>query len=230
MLTHALGLVAATLSVSLSWPQVYKSCVQRRTSGLSATACALGVAMPIGWITYGLLSGEGIQVMTNTATGLAGLAILVALLVTQPSPRPRRALLVAGAVAVAALLSAVAAALPAVTGHMAASVLGPLLAGVSFLSAIPQPLALLRNRQADISGLSPLRWRLGAGASASWLLYGVLTAQPAVAASALVGLVSATIVVTCLHRRRERRPVTAPVTAVSWRHSITTRNLAMAGV
>src|SRR4051812_47469655 len=107
MLTHALGLVAAVLSVSLSWPQVVKSCVQRRTNGLSATACSLGVAMPLGWITYGLLSGERIQVMTNTATGLAGLAILVALLAGQPALRSRRALQIsmgsAGGVVAAAL-------------------------------------------------------------------------------------------------------------------------------
>jgi hypothetical protein len=36
---------------------VSKSCVQRRTDGLPATACTLGVAMPLGWITYGLLNG-----------------------------------------------------------------------------------------------------------------------------------------------------------------------------
>ncbi|GAA0455188.1 hypothetical protein Ade02nite_03800 [Paractinoplanes deccanensis] len=238
MLTHALGLVAAVLSVSLSWPQVYKSCVQRRTNGLSATACALGVAMPFGWITYGLLSGERIQVMTNTATGLAGLAILVALMVTQPSLRSGRALLVAGgsagAVAAAALLSLAAAALPGVTGGMAASVLGLTLASVSFVSAIPQPLALLRNRHMDISGLSPLRWRLAAGACGSWFTYGLLTGQPAVWSSALVGLVSAGIVVTVLHVRRERPVLTeadvVEVTRVCWRSSITTRNLAMAGV
>src|SRR3954463_6585729 len=92
MLTHALGCLGAALSMSLSWPQVYKSCVQRRTRGLSATATALGVAMPGGWITYGLLGGERIQVVTNTVTGTAGLAIMVALLATQPSLRSRRAL------------------------------------------------------------------------------------------------------------------------------------------
>ncbi len=236
MLTHALGLVAAALSLSLSWPQVYKSCVQRRTNGLPATACALGVAMPLGWITYGLLSGERIQVLTNAGTGLAGLAILIALLVTQPQLRTRRALRVsagsAGAVVGAALITLAAAALPGVSGHAAASVLGLLLAGVSFLSAIPQPLALLRDRNLDISGLSPLRWRMAAGACASWLTYGVLTGQPAVYASATIGLISASIVCTVLHVRRERPVVTEASlpTGVRWRDSITTRNLAMVGV
>jgi uncharacterized protein with PQ loop repeat len=192
--------------MSLSWPQVYKSCVQRRTGGLSATACALGVAMPLGWITYGLLSGERIQIVTNSVTGAAGLAILVALLVTQPSLRSARALRVsagaAGAVLTGALLSASVAALPQVRGTQVAPLLGLALALVAVLAAIPQPLALLRNPTMDLSGLSPLRWRMAAGACSSWLLYGILTGQPGVWASASAGLISAGIVCTVLHVRR----------------------------
>jgi uncharacterized protein with PQ loop repeat len=234
MLTHAIGVLGATLSMSLSWPQVIKSCVQRRTLGLSPTSCALGVAMPLGWITYGLLSGQRIQVVTNVVTGVAGLAILVALLLTQPSMRSLRALRLsaasAGGVLTAVTLSGAAAALPGVRGEQVAPILGLLLAGVSFLSAIPQPLALLRDRTQDLSGLSPLRWRLGAGACSSWLLYGLLTGQPPVAASAFVGLISASIVCSVLFLRREPRPALALDQAARWRDSITTRNLAMAGV
>jgi hypothetical protein len=61
-----------------------------------------------------------------------------------------------------------------------------------------------------------------------------------VAASASVGLISAAIVCTVLHLRREPRPSAAFDPAVfdpaawdraaRWRDSITTRNLAMAGV
>ena len=239
MLTHALGLFAAALSVSLSWPQVYKSCVQRRTNGLSATASTLGVAMPFGWITYGLLSGERLQVMTNSATGLAGLAILIALLLTQPAQRSAKALRVslgsAGLVVLMSLVSLTAAALPGVSGRSAGAVLGMLLAAVSFVSAIPQPLALLRDRDQDVSGLSPLRWRLAAGACGSWFAYGLLTGQVGVWSSALVGLISALIVVGVLHVRRERPILTDAAiveltTPVRWRDSVTTRNLAMAGV
>jgi uncharacterized protein with PQ loop repeat len=234
MLTHAIGVVGAALSMSLSWPQVIKSCVQKRTLGLSPVSCALGVAMPLGWITYGLLSGQRIQVVTNVVTGTAGLAILMALLITQPRMRSLRALRLsaasAGAVLTGVLLSGAAAALPGVRGEQVAPVLGLLLAGVSFLSAIPQPLALLRDRTQDLSGLSPLRWRLGFGACSSWLLYGVLTGQPPVAASASVGLVSASIVCSVLFLRREPRPAVELDRAARWRDSITTRNVAMAGV
>src|SRR4051812_44006689 len=165
MLTHALGCLGAALSMSLSWPQVYKSCVQRRTGGLSATASALGAALPLGWITYGLLSGERIQIVTNVVTGTAASAILVALLATQPALRSGRALrLSAGTFAgvlTMVLLSGLAAALPGVRAEKVAPLLGLVLAAVSVLSAIPQPLALLRDRDQDLSGLSPLRWRMG---------------------------------------------------------------------
>ncbi|MFI5888526.1 SemiSWEET transporter [Actinoplanes sp. NPDC051513] len=234
MLTHALGCLGAALSMSLSWPQVYKSCVQRRTGGLSATASALGVALPLGWITYGLLSGERIQIVTNVVTGTAASAILVALLATQPALRSGRALrLSAGTFAgvlTMVLLSGLAAALPGVRAEKVAPLLGLVLAAVSVLSAIPQPLALLRDRDQDLSGLSPLRWRMGAGACASWLVYGLGTAQPAVYASASVGLISALIVCTILHLRSEKTATVIDHDAARWRDSITTRNLAMAGI
>ena len=237
MLTHALGCLGAALSMSLSWPQVFKSCVRRRTTGLSATASSLGVAMPIGWITYGLLSGERLQIVTNVVTGTAGLAIMVALLATQPAMRARGALrrIAAAAALVVApvLLSGLATAFPGVRPSQIAPLLGLVLAGVSVISAIPQPLSLLRDRHQDLSGLSPARWRMGAGAAASWLIYGLGTAQPAVWASAGAGLTSALIVCAILHLRREPTPVLHPVGstgAARWRDSVTTRTLAMAGI
>ncbi|WP_203816007.1 SemiSWEET transporter [Paractinoplanes ferrugineus] len=233
MLTHALGCLGAALSMSLSWPQVYKSCVQRRTGGLSPTAGALGVAMPLGWITYGLLSGERIQIITNTVTGTAGLLIVVALLATQPALRSVRSLRVSlgafGGVVLMLALSGLAAALPAVRGTQVAPVLGLVLAIVSVLSAVPQPLALLRDRRQDLSGLSALRWRLGAAASASWFAYGLLTGQLGVATSATAGLLSTLTVCTILFLRREPQPV-REFTHGHWRASITTRNLSMAGI
>ncbi|MFF5293096.1 SemiSWEET transporter [Paractinoplanes globisporus] len=231
MLTHTLGAVGAALSMSLSWPQVYKSCIQRRTTGLSATASALGAAMPLGWITYGTLSGQRIQIVTNVVTGAAGLAILVALLATQPALRNPRALRLSatafGAVLTTVALSGLAAALPGVRAGQVAPMLGLALAAVSVLSNIPQPLALLRDRTQDLSGLSPLRWRMGAGACASWLVYGLGTAQPAVWASAAAGLTAAVIVCAVLHLRREPTPEFA---TPRWRDGITTRTLAMTGI
>ncbi|WP_433296369.1 SemiSWEET transporter [Actinoplanes sp. CA-030573] len=234
MLTHALGCTGAALSMSLSWPQVYKSCVQRRTSGLSATATALGVALPLGWITYGLLSGERLQIITNVVTGAAGLAIMVALLATQPALRSRRALVssagAAGALVAVLVLSGLVAALPSVRGAQIAPLLGLVLAAVSVISAVPQPLALLRDRTQDLSGLSPLRWRLGAASAACWLSYGLATGQAGVLISASVGLVSSLIVCAVLYLRSEPSADSIDHGAARWRDGITTRNLAMAGI
>ncbi|MEU4688114.1 SemiSWEET transporter [Actinoplanes sp. NPDC023714] len=234
MLLHVFGTLGAALSMSIAWPQVYRSCVRRRTSGLSATACMLGVAMPLGWVTYGLLIGDPFQVVTNVVASSTGLAILMALLLTQPHLRTRKALLTSAGTAAGVLTAIVViaslAALPQISGPAAAATLGTVLACVSFVSAIPQPLALLRDRTQDLSGLSPLRWRLAAAACASWLLYGLGAGQPAVWASALVGLTSALIVNGVLIARTPRRAKAPSAAAVTWRHEVVTRNLATAGI
>jgi uncharacterized protein with PQ loop repeat len=232
MLTPALGCLGAALSMSLSWPQVWRSCVQRRTTGLSATASWLGVAMPIGWITYGLLIGDRLQVVTNSVTGGAGVAILVTLLLARLELRTGRTLLftagAAGGVVLAAALSAAAAALPDVNGRHVAPMLGAVLAVAATLSAVPQPLALLRNPAQDLSGLSRLRWRLGFGACTCWFLYGLSTGHAAVWSSALVGLASASIVCAVLSARRPADGVW--IQTPRWRETVTTRSLATVGL
>jgi hypothetical protein len=198
MLTSALGCLGAALSIALPWPQVWRCWAGRRTTGLSAGASWLGVALPIGWITYGLLLGDRIQVVTNTVTGAAGLAVLVALLGARLDLRRGRKLLATAAgaaiVLAAVALSGLAAALPGYDGAEIAPLLGGLLAGASVVAAFPQPVSLLRDRTQDLSGLSPLRWQLAAGACASWFGYGLATGQVAVWASASAGLLSALVV------------------------------------
>jgi uncharacterized protein with PQ loop repeat len=235
MHSSALGWLGAALSMTLPWPQVWRSCAQRRTAGLSASASWLGVAMPIGWITYGLLSGERVQVVTNSVTGSAGVAILLVLLATRGELRTRRGLLVSGAGAAAVLAacagSVLVAELPGVAGARVSPFLGAVLATASLVAAVPQPLALLRDRTQDLAGLSALRWRLAAAACGSWFLYGLTTGQVAVWLSSSVGLSSALIVCGVLAARREPAVVELPIGApVRWRDSVTTRSFVMAGV
>jgi uncharacterized protein with PQ loop repeat len=152
MLASALGCLGAALSMTLPLPQVWRSCARRRTTGLSATACWLGVALPIGWITYGLLIGDRLQVVTNSVTGGAGVAVLAALLRERSDLRTGRTFLVTAAGAAGVLMSAVlsagAAALPRFDGPDAARALGVVLAVASVLAAVPQPLSLLRDAPA----------------------------------------------------------------------------------
>ena len=217
--TALLGWFGAALSIALPWPQVWRSVARGRTKGLSATACWQGTAMPVGWITYGLLSGETVQVVTNAVTGLAGLAVLVTVLVKESELRTGRKLLVsaAGAAGVlsAAAGSAIAAGLTGIGGARAAVFLGAVLAFTAILGAIPQPLALLRDRTQDLAGLSPLRWWLAAAACGSWCAYGLVTGQLAVWLSALVGLGSALIVCWVLLADRRSRTAAAAVPVVA---------------
>ncbi|AGL17829.1 SemiSWEET transporter [Actinoplanes sp. N902-109] len=193
-----LGWLGAALSIALPWPQVWRSCARGRTSGLNTSACFLGVAMPVGWITYGALTGETVQIITNTVTGTAGLAVLTAVLLKQRDLRTRRKLVTSAAgaagIVLAAAGSATATALTVASSHQAAAFLGSVLAITSIISAVPQPLSLLRDRTQCMAGLSPLRWRLAAAACASWMTYGLATGQVAVWLSAVVGLTSASIV------------------------------------
>lgn len=236
MHSSALGWLGAALSMTLPWPQVWRSCARHQTTGLSATATWLGVALPIGWITYGLLSGQRVQIVTNSVTGSAGLAILVVLLSSERQLRTRRSLLHSAAAAAAVLLacaaSALVAALPGVSGTRVSPLLGVVLAATSVVAAVPQPLALLRDRTQDLAGLSPARWRLGAGACGSWMLYGLLTGQTPVWASSSVGLVSAlTVCAVLVARRPAPEAIEWPQgTPVRWKDSVTTRSLVMAGV
>lgn len=215
MLASALGCLGATLSIALPWPQVWRCWAGRRTTGLSASATWLGVALPIGWITYGLLLGDPIQIVTNLITGTAGIAVLAALLGARLDLRRGRKLLVtaAGAAVVltAVALSGALAALPGYDGPHVAPLLGGLLAGTSIVAALPQPMSLLRDRTQDLSGLSMLRWQLAAAAATAWFGYGLATGQAAVWASASAGLAGALIVCVMLRRSRAALAATRPV-------------------
>jgi hypothetical protein len=231
MSTAALGVLGAALSMSLPWPQVWRSCALGRTTGLSASATFLGVAMPAGWITYGLLIGDPLQIVSNIVTGVAGLAVLIGLLAARTDLRSGRPLAVSAAaaatVAGASVLSGLAAALPHVDGGRVAPLLGAVLAVAAALSAVPQPLALLRDRTQDLAGLSPLRWRLGVAACACWTLYGLGTGQAAVWASALAGLAGTAVVCAVV---AARQPSQVRYATPAWRDTVTTRSIVMAGV
>jgi hypothetical protein len=208
----ALGVLAASLSISLVWPQVWLCCRRRRTGGLSPTASSLGVALNLAWLTFGLLTGDPAQWVTNAVVGLGNSAVLVALLVTQPHLRGGRVLArttsaAAGLVAVAAGTVA-AVAFCGTAPAAAAAALGAVASVAGAAQACVQPLSLLRDRAQDLSGLSRARWWLSAGASSAWTGYGWLQDHPAVWASAAVGLGCALVVCAVL---RTRRPAGRPV-------------------
>jgi uncharacterized protein with PQ loop repeat len=206
----ALGLLAASLSISLIWPQVWLCCHRRRTGGLSPTASFLSVALNLSWLTFGVLTRDPAQSVTNAVVGLGNTAVLIALLVTQPHLRALRKLArTAGAAAVPAAGAAGSMASVAVLGIAPAAVaaaLGAVASVVAAASACVQPVSLLRDRTQDLSGLSRTRWWLSVGASSSWTAYGLLQDRPEVWASAAVGLGCALVVSGLLLAGRPAQP------------------------
>ena len=208
-----LGFLAAALSIAVIWPQVWLSCRHGHTLGLSPTSSWLSVALNLCWLTFGLLTGDSAQVLTHAVVGAGNTAVLASLLLSQPHLRSPLMLIrtAAGAAGLAALavgsLGAVAVlgATPAVVAATLGTVIG--LAGAG--SALLQPLRLMLNPTLDRSGLSPARWRMGAGSAASWAAYGLLIHQPTVWLSSGFGLGCAVVMCALLRPRRSVRPAGA---------------------
>jgi uncharacterized protein with PQ loop repeat len=205
-MTAVLGFLAAALSIAVVWPQVWRSCLQGHTRGLSPTGAWLGVGLNLCWLSFGILIGDPAQIATNAVVGVANTAVLVALLVTQPHLRSSRMLLRTGigalglaALAVGSMLAVILHdAQPADVG----ATLGPVISVIGALAALAQPVSLVADRDQDLSGLSPARWRLGAGSGASWLIYGWVIHQPNISLSGGFGFCCAVVVCSVLQTRR----------------------------
>lgn len=210
----ALGSLAAALSITVVWPQVWLSCRHGRTLGLSPTGSWLAVGLNLCWLTFGLLVGDAPQIATHAVVGAGNTAVLAALLLTQPHARSAQVLLrtAAGAAGLAALAAGgVAAAVLGADATQIASVLASVATVVGIVAALPQLLGILFDRAQDLSGMSPARWYLGAGSCASWTAYGWLLGQPTVWLSAGFGLVCAVTTCAVLRTRRPAPPVTPVV-------------------
>jgi uncharacterized protein with PQ loop repeat len=217
----ALGFAAATLSITVVWPQVRLSCRHGRTLGLSPTGSWLAVGLNLCWLTFGLLVGDGPQIATHAVVGAGNTAVLAALLRARPQLRSPEVLqrTAAGAAGLAALAagSVIAVVLGAATAAVAA-LLSAVVTLVGILAALPPLLGVLLDRSRDLSGLSPARWYLGAGSCASWTGYGLLLGRPTVWLSAGFGLLCA--VATCAALRARR-----PAPAVGWRPAVVARRV-----
>ena len=217
MLTDLFGWTAAALSVLLTWPQIWLSCVKGRTLGLSATACWLSFGLNLCWLTYGVLLHDPVQIATNVVCGAGNVAILAALLAHQPSLRARRALVTTGWGAAALVLSAAtavaAAAGPRLTAVQSAAALGAMISSIGIFSYFPQVISLLRDRSQDMSGMSMTRWCLACGSSSLWTGYGLMMGQPAVWALSAFGLTCNLVVCYLLTASRSTASVLADRTA-----------------
>jgi uncharacterized protein with PQ loop repeat len=206
-----LGFLAAALSIAVIWPQVWLSCRQGRTLGLSPTSSWLSVALNLCWWSFGLLTGDAAQILTHVVVGAGNTAVLAALLLAQPRLRAPRMLIrtAAGAAGLAALALASLGSVEFLGADpaVAAATLGSIIGLVGAAAALLQPLRLVLDPAQDLSGLSSTRWQLSAGSCAVWSTYGLLIAQPMVWLSAGFGLGCAVVMCALLRSRRAVQPV-----------------------
>ncbi|WP_448627486.1 SemiSWEET transporter [Geodermatophilus sp. URMC 64] len=212
----ALGFLAAALSITVVWPQVWLSCRHGRTLGLSPTSTWLAVGLNLCWLTFGVLIGDPAQIVTNAVVGAGNAAVLAALLNAQPRLRSSAMLrgTASGAAGLATLAAGSLVAVDVLGADPAAvaGTLGSVVTLVGAAAALPQLLGILFDRTRDLSGMSPARWYLGAGSCTSWVGYGVLVDQPAMWLSAGFSLCCA--VVTCGVLRARRTAPAGPLVAL----------------
>jgi uncharacterized protein with PQ loop repeat len=201
-----LGCAATLLSIALLWPQVWLTCVRGRTAGLPLPSLWLSLALNISWLTFGLLHDDRLQVLANVLSAAGNLALTVTVLRAHPAQRDRRAL--ARSLPGPLLLLAV------FLFVLLAAVSGPVLplvaVGGALAVALPQPVALLHDRAADVSGVSVSRWVMSAGASGCWLGYGLLHDAPVVWLASVPGVLGALVVLQALAFRRRSDVLPAP--------------------
>ncbi|RJK96349.1 SemiSWEET family transporter [Vallicoccus soli] len=172
-LVPVLGTLASALSMTCGLPQLWRTCGRGEVAGLPPARFWLGVAMSACWLVYGVVTLDPAQLVTNAVVGAMGVAQLVALLRLSAEARETASSYASG---LAAWLGLVGAA--AVSGG--AGAVGLLGAVVGVGSTLPQLLHLLRERGADVSGISLPGLVATVACAATWAAYGALRGEAAV--------------------------------------------------
>ena len=92
LLPTVVGACAVALSVACLWPQLWLTCVRGHTAGQSASALWVAVVISAGYLAYGLLAGDRVQVTANLLVAAAQAALLTAVLRRRPHERSSAAL------------------------------------------------------------------------------------------------------------------------------------------
>ncbi len=156
------GWVGTLLVLSMSLPQVWRTCIQGQVAGVPAARAWVAVSVATMWLGYGLYGGGIIQVVLNSGVIALNLALLTRLVRGVPT---------GGAALVLAAL-ALTVALGESGGKVAVGSVGAVIGAGVYL---PQLLALRKHGPAG--GVSALSlWLQGAGA-ACWMVYGLLRSE-----------------------------------------------------
>jgi uncharacterized protein with PQ loop repeat len=175
---------AAAIGCVIAVPQIVRLVRTRETAGLSIGAWEVNTLAAVAWLSYGLRSMQGAQLLAN-ACSLAG-AVTVLWLLLAPGSQ-RRARLTRLAIAGSAIAGSVLF-LPMVWLTLP-------LAATGLLSRIPQMRATAStwwNRRP--SGVAASAWAMSVACTALWLCSGALTGDAAIAGSSAIACVTAALI------------------------------------
>lgn len=175
---------AAALSCTIAVPQIARLVRTRQTDGVSAVSWEVNTISAVAWLTYGLRTVQGAQVLANGCAVLGGLAVLW-LVLPAGSDRQRRLSRFAAA---AALVGAAVLLLPMTWLTLP-------LAATGLLARVPQLRASAStwwNRRP--SGVAASAWALSVTCTALWCLTGLVTGQVAVAWSSAIACAAAALI------------------------------------
>lgn len=203
-LTVATGCLAGALSLAVSVPQVWTTCVRGRTAGLPASRFWLSALQSLCWLVYGVVAPDPTQVVVNLVCGAMAMALLAAVL--RGVPGERRTVAPWTGVTAGWLVLCAGGAL--LDGPVAVGVLGAL---VGLGVHVPQLLHLLRHPGAATDGVSRAATLVAMAAAAAWATYGGLRGELLVLLPAAVGLVLLTWSLVALRRAGAPAEVVLPV-------------------
>lgn len=137
------GYLAGSIGLVRQAPQLWRTCVQRQTAGLSALTSFFGLLNSCTWLGYGLLADAQVQVGVNGVFLLVNGALTMAIVAGSPLLRRSRSYLAAAGLAL--VWGSVVLLAHSVGGAEAIAVCGALLGTAC---GLPQLAVLARKRRA----------------------------------------------------------------------------------
>ena len=178
----AIGLLAATVGITVTAPQVLRLVRTPNADGMSHGSAVLGLLATTTWLTYGVMITDAPQILANVP-GIVGAVAIYVLVVTRGGFAWRPGL--AGALTWAALITAAFV-------LRGPQTVGMLATAVTLVARVPQVHTVFRST--SLAALSRTSMLLGAASASLWLSYGILTADMPVWTSSSAVLVLTAVI------------------------------------
>lgn len=167
------GYLGAALGASMVVPQIARTLRDRTLTGVSALSWAMGAFSCGGWLLYGIVGHEVVQIPGNVV--IVGGSIAVALLA------PARVAVLLRALLIGTGLAAYAA----IAFLTSAAVVVGIAISIGVMSSLPQVVKSVRRPQHNRSAVSLSTWWMRVLSQSCWLAFAVLVRDWSVFASSL---------------------------------------------